>query len=124
MSVTNVAAFTTVVLVFLVGGIYCLRFLRGEIAPRVATWLIFEIGVAMSLASYLSGKDHSLTNAALNVADCLQVTVISAVLLFGRKNQELCLTSNERLSLWISGLAGLGWPLPRRVGLPLLGSKL
>jgi len=30
----------------------------------------------MSLATYLTGNDHSLIKAALNVADSLQVTLI------------------------------------------------
>ena len=89
MSITNLAAVIVVALVFYVGTRYCLRFLCGEISPRIATWLIFEIGVAMSLASYMTGHDHSLTKAALNVADCFQVTVILLVLLFGHGRRKL-----------------------------------
>lgn len=89
MDVTNLAAITVVLLVLYVGTRYCLRFLRGEIAPRIATWLIFEIGVAMSLGSYLSGENHGLTKAALNAADCVQVTVILLVLLIGQKGKRI-----------------------------------
>ena len=66
---TNFAAITVLVLVFYVGIRSCMKLLRGEIASRIATWLIFEVGVAMSLASYLAEADHSLTKAALNAAD-------------------------------------------------------
>ncbi len=88
-NITNVAAFIVVALVLYVGMLYCKRFLRGEISPRIATWMIFEIGVAMSLASYLTEKDNSLTKAALNVADCFQVTVILLVLSLGRNQQKI-----------------------------------
>jgi hypothetical protein len=76
MNVSTVAAITVVLLVFYVGARYCAKLIRKEISPRIATWLIFEIGVVMSLASYLSGNDHSLIKAALNAADTLQVAVI------------------------------------------------
>lgn len=113
MNVTNLAAVTVVALVFYVGVRYCLKFLRGEISPRIATWLIFEIGVAMSLASYLAGPEYSLTKAALNVADCLQVTVILLVLLVGRGRRKLDFTPKERLSLWIAGVAAAAWLLTK-----------
>ncbi len=109
MNLTNVAAFAVVALVVYVGTRYCLRFLRGEISPRVATWLIFEIGVAMSLASYLAGKDRSLIKAALNVADCFQVTVILLVLFLGQGRQRIGFTRNEYLSLCIAGIAAAAW---------------
>jgi len=95
VNITNLAALPVVTLTFYVGTLYCLRFLRRGISPRIATWLIFELGVAMSLASYVAGTDHSLTKAALNVADCLQVTVILLVLFFGRGRQKVEFTRNK-----------------------------
>lgn len=108
-------------LVFYVGFRYCLRYLRGEIAPRIATWLIFEIGVVMSLASYLAGHEHSLTKAALNVADCFQVTVILLVLLFGQGRRKIEFTPKERLCLWVSGIAALAWVLTRAGWIAFVG---
>ena len=113
VNVTNLAAVTVVALVFYVGVRYCLKFRRGEISPRIATWLIFEIGVAMSLASYLAGPEHSLTKAALNVADCPQVTVILLVLLVGHGRRKLDFTPKERLSLWIAEVAATAWMLTK-----------
>ena len=65
----------------------------------------------MSLASYMTGHDHSLTKAALNVADCFQVTVILLVLLFGHGRRKLDFTRQERLSLWVAAIAGTAWML-------------
>ena len=113
LNITNLSASIVVVLVFYVGTRYCVRFLRREISPRIATWLIFEIGVAMSLASYLTGHDHSLTKAALNVADCFQVTVILLVLLLRRERPMLDFTGKEHLSLWVAGVAGAAWMFTR-----------
>lgn len=113
MNITNLAAVAVVALVFYVGMRYCLKFLRGEISPRIATWLIFEVGVAMSLASYLAGQDHSLTKAALNVADCFQVTVIVLVLLVGHGRRKLDFTPKEHLSLWVSVVAAAAWMLTK-----------
>ena len=113
MNITNLSAITVVALVFYVGMRYCLRFLRGEIAPRIVTWLIFEIGVAMSLASYLAGRNHSLTKAALNVADCFQVTVILLVLLVKHGRRKPDFTSKEYFSLWVSAVAAAAWALTK-----------
>jgi uncharacterized membrane protein YkvI len=103
------AAVTVVLLVFYVGARYCIKLLRKEISPRVATWLIFEIGVVMSLASYLAGSDRSLTKAALNAADCIQVTVILFALLIEQRGRKIQFTRNEVVSLWISGIATAAW---------------
>lgn len=121
MNITNLAALTVVALVFYVGTRYCLRFLRREISPRIATWLIFEIGVAMSLASYLASSDHSLTKAALNVADCVQVTVILLVLFFGRERQKIEFTHNEYLSLCVCGIAAAAWMLTKTGWIGFIG---
>jgi uncharacterized membrane protein YkvI len=121
MNITNVAAIAVVSLVFYVGARYCVKFLRGEIAPRIATWLIFEIGVAMSLASYLAGTDHSLTKAALNAADCIQVTVILVALLIGRRGRRIDFTRNELISLWVSAAAAAGWATTKTGWVGFLG---
>ena len=118
MNITNLAAIIVVALVFYLGLRYCLKFLRREISPRIATWLIFEIGAVMSLGSYLAGHDHSLTKAALNAADCVQVTIILVVLLIGRGRPQLDFTRKERLSLRISLVAAMAWLLAKtgRIG--------
>lgn len=107
MNVSTFAAFTVVLLVFYVGARYCTKLIRKEISPRIATWLIFEIGVVMSLASYLSGNDHSLIKAALNAADSLQVTVILITLVIEQRGQKIHFTRNELVSLGISCVAAV-----------------
>jgi hypothetical protein len=109
MNVSTFAAITVVLLVFYVGGRYCTKLVRKEISPRIATWLIFEIGVVMSLASYLAGNDHSLIKAALNAADSLQVTVILLTLVIEQRGRKIQCTRNELVSLGISCLAAVAW---------------
>lgn len=65
----------------------------------------------MSLASYLAGNNHNLTKAALNAADCLQVTVILGVLLFVQGGRGIRFTRREGLSLGIAGIATAAWKL-------------
>ncbi len=113
MNPSNVSAITVVLLVFYVGIRYCVKILRKEISPRVATWLIFEIGVAMSLASYLAGHGHSLVKAALNAADCVQVTVILLTLLIEQRGRQIRFTRYEVISLWISGIAAAAWMITK-----------
>jgi uncharacterized membrane protein YkvI len=121
MNTSNFAAITVVLLVFYVGARYCAKLVRKEISPRIATWLIFEIGVVMSLASYLAGNDHSLIKAALNAADCLQVTAILLTLVFERRRRKIEFTRNELASLWISGVAAIAWMLSRSGWIGFIG---
>ena len=68
-----------------VGARYCAKLIRRETSPRIATWLIFEIGVVMSLAAYFASHDHSIVKAALNVTDGIVVSVILASLLIEQR---------------------------------------
>jgi uncharacterized membrane protein YkvI len=109
MNVTTLAAIVVVLLVFYVGSRYCIKVIRKEISPRISTWLIFEIGVVMSLASYLAGNDHSLIKASLNAADSLQVTVILLTLMIEQRRRKITFTRNELASLGISCVAAAAW---------------
>ena len=124
MNISIVAAITVTLLVFFVGTRYCVKLVRNEIAPRIATWLIFEIGVVMSLASYLAGKDHSLIKAALNVADSVQVTGILVALLISKRGQRFEFTRNELFSLATCGVAAIGWGLSRTGWIGFIGFQL
>ena len=121
MDVSSFAAIAVVLLVFYVGTRYCVRILRKEIAPRIATWLIFEIGVVMSLASYLAGHDHSLVKAALNAADSLQVTVILLTLVSAQRGRKIQFTRNELVSLGICCVAAVAWMVSRTGWVGFLG---
>lgn len=124
MNVSTFAAITVVLLDFYVGARYCTKLIRKEISPRIATWLIFEIGVIMSLASYLAGNDHSLIKAALNAADCLQVTVILLALLIEQRARKIKFTRNELVSLVISCMAAVAWMVTKTGWIGFIGFQL
>jgi hypothetical protein len=109
MNVSTCAAITVVLLDFYVGARYYTKLIRKEISPRIATWPIFEIGVVMSLASYLAGNDHSLIKAALNAADSVQVTVILLALVIEQRGRKIQFSRNELVSLGISCAAAAAW---------------
>jgi uncharacterized membrane protein YkvI len=121
MNVSTYAAITVVLLDFYVGVRYCTKLIRKEISPRIATWLIFETGVVMSLASYLAGNDHSLLKAALNAADSLQVTVILITLVIEQRGRKIQFTRNELVSLGISCGAAVAWMVTRSGWIGFLG---
>lgn len=124
MNVSTSAAVIVTVLVFYVGARYCAKLIRKEISPRIATWLIFEIGVVMSLATYLAGNDHSLIKAALNVADSLQVTVILVTLLIEHRGRKIHFTRNELASLVISCVAAVAWMITKTGWVGFIGFQL
>ena len=103
---------------------YCMKLFRKEISPRIATWIFFEVGVMMSLASYLAENDHSLIEAALNAADSFQVTVILLALVIEQRGRRIEFTRNELVSLAISCAAALAWILTKTGWIGFVGFQL
>jgi uncharacterized membrane protein YkvI len=96
-----------------VGARYCAKLIRKETYPRIATWLIFEIGVLMSLAAYFSSRDHSFVKAALNVTDAIVVTAILASLFIEQRGAKIQFTRNEQLCLVISCITLAAWAITK-----------
>ena len=102
MTGTLCAAGVVALLDVWVGGRYCVKLMRGEAHPRIATWLIFELGVVMSLVAYFASRDHSVVKAALNLTDFVVVTVIVAALFFEQRGEKISFTRNEWACLLIA----------------------
>lgn len=113
MTVTTWVALTTVLLDALVGTLYCVKLVRKETAPRLATWLIFEVGVLMSLAAYFSSPGSTLVKAALNATDAIVVTAILGLIVITQRTSKFQLTLNEKVCLAISCVAGAAWGITR-----------
>jgi len=107
-----------------VGARYCARLIRKETCPRIATWMIFEIGVVMSLAAYFASYDHSLMKAALNVADGVVVTVILGALLIEQRGGKIRFTRNEQLCLLISCITVAAWTITKTAWIGFLGFQV
>lgn len=104
-----------------VGARYSFKLIRKQSHPRVATWLIFEIGVAMSLAAYFASNDHSIVKAALNLTDAVVVTVILALLFMERRGERLRFTQNEMLSLAIACITVAVWAISKSAWIAFAG---
>ena len=109
MSTQDYAAIVVAALDVSIAAYYCTKLIRREAHPRIATWLIFELGVLMSLAAYFTSRNHSIVKAALNVTDAIVVTTILASLLFVERRQGIRFTRNEQLCLLISGISLIAW---------------
>jgi uncharacterized membrane protein YkvI len=96
-----------------VGARYCAKVMRGQAHPRIATWLIFELGVVMSLIAYFASRDHSLVKAALNLTDFVVVTVILAVLWMAQRGEGISFTRNERVCLVTAAITMAAWGVTR-----------
>ena len=107
-----------------VGARYCAKLIRRETFPRIATWLIFEIGVVMSLAAYFASHDHSIVKAALNVTDGVVVTVILAALLVEQRGGRLRFTRNEQLCLVISCITLVVWAITKTAWIGFAGFQV
>lgn len=122
--VGTTAAIPVVILDVFVSARYCTKLVRGSIAPRLATWLIFELGVLLSLVAYLSSNDHSLTKAALNTTDAVLVTVILGLILRKQTGQAFRFTKNERLCLIVACLAAILWLVTKTGWVGLVGFQV
>lgn len=107
-----------------VGARYCAKLIRRETFPRIATWLIFEIGVVMSLAAYFASHDHSLVKAALNETDGIVVTVILASLLIEQRGGKILFTRNEQLCLVISCITMAVWTITKSAWIAFVGFQV
>ncbi len=124
MNASACAAIAVVILDVYVGARYCVKLIRKQIAPRIATWLIFEIGVIMSLAAYFTSHDHSLTKAALNATDSIMVTVILSTILIQQRGRAILFTRNEQLCLFFSCVATAAWMVTSTGWIGLVGFQL
>jgi hypothetical protein len=124
VTVSTGVAIGAVVLDTVTGLSYCMKLARGKAQPRIATWLIFEIGVGMSLATYFASRDHSLLKAALNLTDAATVTTIIAVLLFIGRGTKLRFTRNEQLSLLLSLITLVLWGITHSDWLGFIGFQI
>jgi hypothetical protein len=107
-----------------VGALYCAKLVRKESCPRIATWLIFEIGVIMSLAAYFASHDHSIVKAALNVTDGIVVTIILGLLLIEQRGGKTLFTRNEQLCLVISCITMAAWAITKTAWIGFLGFQV
>jgi hypothetical protein len=124
MTVSRYAAIVVSILDLCVGAYYCKKLIRKEIHPRIATWLIFEIGVLMSLATYFASRDHSIVKASLNLTDGAIVTVIVASLFFEQRDRKVRFTRNEQLCVVISCISLAAWMMTRTAWIGFAGFQL
>lgn len=97
---------------------------RKEIYPRATTWLIFEVGVVMSLLAYFSSTDHSIVKAALNATDAIMVTIILVAIWIQQKGGKDRLTRNEYVCLVISCITTAAWIFTRTGWIGFVGFQL
>ena len=124
MTASLCAASVVALLDLFVGARYCAKIIRKQSSPRIATWLIFEIGVLMSLAAYFASPDHSIVKAALNLTDAIVVTVILALLFIEQRGTRIPFTANERLCLVISFITLAAWAITRTAWIGLVGFQV
>jgi hypothetical protein len=104
--------------------IYCVKMLRGQSAPRLTTWLIFEVGVLMSLAAYFTSPHPTLVKAALNATDAVVVSAILGLIVITHRSRGFDFTANEKLCLAISCVAAAAWAITRTGWVGVAGFQL
>ena len=124
MTASICAAIVVALLDICVGARYCAKLIRKETSPRIATWLIFEIGVVMSLAAYFASHDHSIVKAALNLTDGIVVTAILTSLLIEQRGGRIQFTRNEQLCLVISCITMAAWTITKTAWIGFVGFQV
>lgn len=124
MTVSVCAAIASAALDAGVGAVYCAKLMRKRARPRIATWLIFEIGVGMSLMAYFSSRDHSALKAVLNLTDALVVTVIVVALVIQGRGKRIRFTANEKACLLISCITLVVWGITKTAWIGLAGFQM
>ncbi len=117
-TVPSLAAMASASLILFMGGAYCLKIVHGKAHPPIATWIIFEIGVIMSLVTYLSAPYHDLVRNIANTTDCLAVTFILGTLITKNRKEGVRFHPNEWICLAVSVATFAVW---LKVHMPLVG---
>ncbi len=93
---------------------YCKMIRDGTAEPRLTTWIIFEIGVVMSLVAYCTSREHNLVENINNVADSVTVTAILVTLLIKhRQGGGIHFNNREWWALRVAMAAFVLWALIR-----------
>lgn len=108
-----VAATVSALLILCTGGIYCVKIIRGKAHPAIVTWIIFEIGVTMSMATYLTSHNHSIVRNVTNAGDVFGVSAILVTLFVKRWSEKLSFSKDERLCFKVIAAAFAAWALSR-----------
>ncbi len=124
MTVSVYAASVVALLDLWVGARYCAKLIRKETSPRIATWLIFEIGVVMSLTAYFASHEHSIVKSALNVTDGIVVTVVLGALFIVQRGGKILFTRNEQLCLVISCITLAAWAITKTAWVGFAGFQV
>jgi len=106
-------------LVVWMGVQYCQKIVRGQAHPTITTWIIFELGVVMSLVTYFSAREHSVVKNVTNASDCVMVSAILITLFVKRWGEKLRFSRNEHVCLAISAVAFVAWAISRD---PIIGN--
>ena len=115
---SSAAAMISASLIMFMGAAYCLKIVRGKAHPPISTWIIFEIGVLMSLATYLSAPAHDLVRNVANTADCFAVTLILGTLVVKNRKEGVRFHVSDWICLAISAVTFVAW---LKVHIPLVG---
>ncbi|MFA6495260.1 MAG: hypothetical protein WC246_03140 [Candidatus Paceibacterota bacterium] len=104
---------SVIIVVLLVGFVdvrYCQLILSDAVHPTIATWIVFEVAVILSIATYLATKKHSLVDNIANTVDVIATSIVFATIAY--KNgltsrfstfDMLCLCGAGAITLfWVS----------------------
>jgi len=76
---------------------YCRKVVRGDAHPPIATWFIFEIGIVMSLITYLTSHEHNVVKSITNAVDLFAVgAIFTTLLVMRRRGEKFPATKEER----------------------------
>lgn len=65
---------------------YAYQVHRKRIEPTLSTWIIFQLGTALSFVTYMMTEQHSLKSGILNVMDMTSVAIaLTATILWGKR---------------------------------------
>ncbi len=107
-------AIAATVLTLWMGGRYSYFVIRKQVRPTLTTWLIFETGIVLSLASYFSSKQPDPVSNIANVVDFVDVLmIILAITIFGKPGAWK-FESYEQACLWIAGVGLVIWAVSGR----------
>lgn len=105
----NVLTILSALILFGVTFRYSYLILKHKIVPTLTTWLLFSIASGLSLLTYFSSSNHSISGNIINVMDLVMCWSILISLIIVKKKLSLAFSRFEKVCLVLTGIILLFW---------------
>jgi hypothetical protein len=107
---------SVIIVIALVGFVdlrYCQLILSDAVHPTIATWIVFEVAVILSITTYLATKKHNLIDNIANTVDAIATSIVLVTIAY-KNGLTSRFSSFDTLCLCGAGAITIFWVLYKK----------